>query len=76
MRFRIRSARPGIFFTHHKDALPSTDSGVMQTIWSYAGAVPTCVWLLAAAGALLFVALNSRSSILQITESVKTGARQ
>jgi hypothetical protein len=48
----------------------------MQTIWSYAGAVPTFVWLLAAAGALLFVALNSRSSILQITESVKTGARQ
>jgi hypothetical protein len=51
------------FFTDHKDDLPPTDSSIVQTAWSYASSVPTFVWLLGAAGLLLFFALNSRSSV-------------
>lgn len=63
------------FFTDNKDSIP-TDSGFMSTVLSYLGKVPTLVWFILAAVGLTVIALNSRNSVKQITESVQSGARQ
>ena len=63
------------FYTGHKDDLP-TDPGVMSKIWGYVTAVPSTIWIMAGAGALLYIALNSRAGVKKITESVQTGDRQ
>lgn len=63
------------FLTDHKDELP-TDPGTLGTAWDYLQKVPTALWIFAAGGLLLFVALSSRAGVKQITQSVQTGARQ
>lgn len=63
------------FFTDNKDSIP-TDSGTVSTLWSYVSAIPPIVWGLALCGIFIFLAINMRTAGNQITESVKTGARQ
>lgn len=63
------------FFTDNKDSIP-TDSGTVSTLWSYVSAIPPIVWGLALCGVFIFLAINMRTAGNQITESVKTGARQ
>ena len=63
------------FFTDHKDDLP-TDPGITSKVLGYVSAVPSTVWILLGAGALLYIALNSRAGVKKITESVQTGDRQ
>jgi predicted chitinase len=53
----------------------NSDSGIISTATEYLGKVPTVVWLLAGGGALLWIALNSRSGVNKITQSVQTGER-
>lgn len=64
------------FFTDHKDDLPEDGGGFLSTAWEYVKHIPAPVWWLAAAGLFVFLALNARSSVKKITESVQTGARQ
>ncbi len=63
------------FFTDHKDDLP-TDSGLLHSAWEWVTGLPPMVWAIAIGSLFLFIALNSRTSAKQITESVSTGARQ
>jgi hypothetical protein len=63
------------FFTDHKDDIP-TDNGFLQTAWGYVSGLPPIVWAIAIAALFGVIALNSRSGVNKITESVKTGARQ
>ena len=63
------------FFTDNRDSIP-TDHGFLSTAWSYVTAVPPIIWGLALCGVFIFLALSMRSAGNQITESVKTGARQ
>jgi hypothetical protein len=53
----------------------NSDSGIISTATEYIGKVPTVVWLLAGGGALLWIALNSRSGVNKITQSVQSGER-
>ena len=63
------------FFTDNRDSIP-TDRGFLSTAWSYVADIPPVVWGLALCGVFIFLALSMRSAGNQITESVKTGARQ
>ncbi|WP_375414611.1 M15 family metallopeptidase [uncultured Bradyrhizobium sp.] len=63
------------FFTDHKDDLPEDSGGLLSTAWEYVKHIPTPVWWLAAAGLFVFLALNARSSVKKITESVQSGVR-
>jgi hypothetical protein len=62
-------------FTDHKDDLP-TDPGFLQTAWGYVTAVPSEVWIFAAALGFVFLAVKAHGTVKKITESVQTGARQ
>jgi hypothetical protein len=53
----------------------NSDSGIISTISDYAAKVPTVVWILAAAAALGWIAINSRNGVNKITQSVQTGER-
>jgi predicted chitinase len=63
------------FFTDHKDSIP-TDSGFLHSAWEWVVGLPPIVWAIAAAGLFGIIAMNSRSGVNKITESVSTGARQ
>lgn len=59
------------FFMGHKD-----DLGDSSTLMGYAREVPTIVWFIVAGAAFLWIALQARASVKQITASVQTGVRQ
>lgn len=62
-------------FTDHKDDLP-TDPGFLQTAWGYVTAIPSEVWIFAAAVGFVILAVKAHGAVKKITESVQTGARQ
>lgn len=63
------------FFTDHKDVVDD-HPGIVSTVWEHITAVPTGVWLLAAAGGLAFIAYNSWRAITTSTKAVQSGERQ
>ena len=62
-------------FTDHKDDLP-TDPSFLQTAWGYVTAIPSEVWIFAAAIGFVVLAVKAHGAVKKITESVQTGARQ
>lgn len=63
-------------FSDHKDDIPSTDSGVMSTAWSYVQAVPHGVWWCLVILVLIALAINAHNAVKKINTAVQTGARQ
>lgn len=63
------------FFTDHRDVVDD-HPGIMSTVTGYAAKVPVSLWLLLAAGAIGYVALNSWTALKTSTNAVRTGERQ
>lgn len=65
------------FYTDNQDTVDTVkESGWLDTIWTWLSDLPVTVWLVAIAGLLVYVALNSRAAAVKIAEDVKTGVRK
>jgi hypothetical protein len=64
------------FFTANKDNIPGAkDPSTVTWLWSKVTSMPAYVWLVMAAAAFLFFALNSSSGLKTIIDKVKSGER-